>query len=397
MNCVQATFRLMATIWACGAAAGLSLAQTPAVPTPSNVPKQSPPTGGSGPATGPEVAVPTGAVDLRPKFRTGQVIKYVFDQAAKSSVKSQDPSDTMLDQDQKQAQRLRLSMKVVQAGDDGATIQVVYDSIKVTLTTPDGVAEYDSTKPTTKPNSKPIGGQPAPSSKTPAKSQPFTRPGSPATSPNATPTTNPGGADPLKDIADMDMNGMLGLMVGPMVGTTITVKTDRTGAITSVTGGEALGGSMGGAAGLGGMGGMGGSLVPSPSAVANWLVSGLGGPGNKGYARVGESWTNNDSLSGTPVGAFSMKTTHTLKSASGGSANVAFVGGIEPTSSSAAPGGGGGIGQVQSASYTGSYVWDTRSGALAEMGTDMRVVLDASAAGTKVRMTSETQVKVRRQ
>ena len=33
---------------------------------------------------------------------------------------------------------------------------------------------------------------------------------------------------------------------------------------------------------------MGGALVPSPSAVASWLVSGLGGPGNKGFARVGD-------------------------------------------------------------------------------------------------------------
>ncbi len=385
MRYSPAAIRIGAMLLICGSAAGACFAQTAPITTPSNVPKQTVPEPG---ATTP---APAGTIDLRPKFRTGQQIRYIFDQTAKSTVKSQDPNDTSLDQDQKQTQRIGLAMKVVQAGDEGATIQVVYESIKVTLNTPDGVAEFDSTKPTNKPGAKPIGGQPG-AKQPPARSTtPVKTPGS---SPNSPPTPAPA-ADPLKDIGDMNMNGTLALVVGPMVGTTITVKTDRTGAITSVTGGDALGGGMGGLGGAGGMGGMGGSLVPSPSAVANWLVSGLGGPGNKGFARVGESWTNNDSLSGTPVGAFSMKTTHTLKSATGGSANVAFVGGIEPASAGAAP--GLSIGQVQSANYTGSYVWDTRSGALAEMGTDMKVVLDVAAVGTKARMSSETQVKVRRQ
>ncbi len=361
----------------CGFATGASLGQTLPSSTPSSVPKQTPDAG---------TPLPAGAIDLRPKLRAGQQIRYVYEQTAKNTVKSQDPNDTTLDQDQKQTQRIGLVMKVVQAGDDGATIQVVYDTIKVTLDTPDGVAEYDSAKPKPKAApSAPASRQPPARSTPGGKSPTSTTPGTPApTTPNT---------DPLKDIADMDMNGTLGLIVGPMVGATITVKTDRAGAITSVSGGDALGGAMGGLGGA--MGGMGGAMVPSPSAVANWLVAGLGGPGNKGFARVGETWTNNDALSGTPVGSFNMKTTHTLKTASGGSANLSFVGGIEPATQGAAP--GGGIGQVQSASYTGSYVWDTRNGALAEMGTDMKVVLDAAAAGVKARMTSQTQVKVRRQ
>ncbi len=365
---------LAAIILTCGLSSGLALAQPIPLPPPTSVPQ-------------PPTPLPAGAIDLRPKFRAGQQIKYIFDQAAKSTLKSQDPTDTTLDQDQKQTQRIGLVMNVVQAGDEGATIQVVYESIKVTLDTPDGVAEYDSTKPAAKPTgAKPIGGQPA-------TKRPASHPGTPTKAPATTPDTPPlPSGDPLKDLGDLDMSGTLALIVGPMVGTTITVKTDRAGAITSVSGGETLGGSFGG------LGGLGGALVPSPTAVANWLVSGLGGPGNKGFARVGETWTNTDALSGTPVGAFSMKTTHTLKSATGGSANVSFIGAIEPFSQGAAPGGGGAsIGQVQSASYNGSYVWDTRSGALAEMGTDMRVVLDAAAAGTKARMTSQTQVKVRRQ
>jgi hypothetical protein len=263
----------------CGVAAGASLAQT--------APK-APPAPSPQPALGPGAPAPAGTIDLRPKFRTGQQIRYIFDQTAKNTVKSQDPNDTTLDQDQKQAQRLGLVMKVVQAGDEGATIQVVYESIKVTLDTPDGIAEYDSTKP----KAKPVGAPPSPK---PPATRPTPLPKSPAAPPPSAP-----GTDPIQELADLDMNASLALIVGPMVGTTITVKTDRAGAITSVSGGDALGGGIGGIGGAGGLGGMGGSLVPSPSAVANWLVAGLGGPGNRGFARVGETWTNNDALTGTP-------------------------------------------------------------------------------------------------
>jgi hypothetical protein len=327
-----------------------------------------------------------GQVDLRPKFKTGQQIKYTFEQTAKSAVKSQDPSDNTLDQEQRQNQRIGLSLRVVQSGDEGATIQVVYESIKMTLTTPDGVAEYDSTKPTTKNAPKPSGTQPA-TKPVPARQPTKPVAPTPPTPPTPAQPAPPPPSDPLKEIADMDMNGMLGLIVGPMVGTTITVKTDSSGSITSVTGGESLGGSMGG---------MGGSMMPNPGAMANWLVAGLGGPGNKGFARVGETWTNTDGLSGTPVGAFKMTTRHTLKSASGGLASVSFSGGIEPSTEGTQPGGGG-IGQVQSASYAGTYGWDTSSGSLRDMATDMRVTLDGGLMGSKMRMRSETQVKVHRQ
>ena len=265
-----------------------------------------------------------------------------------------------MDQDQKQTERIGLTFKVVQAGDEGATIQVVYDSIKVSLTTPDGVAEYDSAKPALKkptPTSTPVTTPSGPRTTRPGTKSPPT-PAQPA----------PASADPLKDIADMDMNGMLGQIVGPMVGTIITVKTDRAGAITSVSGGDALGGGLGGLGGLGAAG-----VVPNPSAVANWLVAGMGG---KTSARIGETWTNNDSLAGTPVGSLAMKTTHTLKSASGGVANVSFVGGIEPSSES--PQTPGGLAQVQSASYTGTYGWDTTTGSLRDMTTDIRVSLDGA-------------------
>ena len=353
----------VAAILTAAAGCATALAEPPA----PNFPKQTAP------------ASP-GEVDLRPKFKTGQQTRYSFDQTAKSSVKSDDADDATA-QEQMQTEHITLLLNVVESGSAGSTIQVVYESIKVRLTTPDGPAEYDSTKPATK--------KPAPV-QAPATSPSRTpnRPVAPTTPPPTTPTKPSPNLDPLKQIADMDTSGMLGLIVGPMVGATITVKTDNSGAITSVSGGESLGGA------IPGLGGMGAALVPSPTAVANWLVAGLGGPGNKGVAHVGETWTNNDALSGTPVGSFNMNTKHTLKSMSNGTANLSFIGGIEPASQGTTP---GGLAQVQSAAYTGTYAWDTRAGSLAEMNTEMRVVLEGGLMGAKSRMSSQTQVKVRRQ
>jgi hypothetical protein len=313
-----------------------------------------------------------GEVDLRTKFKAGQQTRYIFEQNSKNAVKSLDGTGGAAEtvQEQQQSERIGLLLKVVESGDAGATIQVVYESIKLTLKTGDDTMEFDSTKV-----------KPAPKTTTPAKT-PAT-PGKPGT--QAPTSGDP--MDPLQQFADKDP---LELIVGPMVGTTVTVKTDKNGAITSVSGGEGLGG------GLGGLGGMaGGGLLPSPSQMANWLVAGMGG---KSSARVGETWTNSDALSGTPVGAFTMKTQHTLKSASAGWANLAFTGRVEPPSESSQPGDTGmSAGQVKSASYTGTYVWDTRAGALAEMNTTMSVVLDGGLLGAKSRLSADTTVKVKRQ
>ncbi len=299
-----------------------------------------------------------GDVDLRPKFRAGQQTRYVFEQTSKNQVSSLD-GGAETDQKQEQNNRIGLVVKVVESGEAGATVQVVYESIKVSIKSGDEVMEFDSQKIAKKPAAAPPAGRPD------------------------------ADADPLGAIGDLDAGGMLGLIVGPMVGTTITVKTDHNGAITSVSGGESLGG------GLGGLGGAGAGLVPSPRPVANWLGVGVGG---KSSARVGETWTSTDAMNGTPVGAFTMKTTHTLRSASGGMANLAFQGRIEPPSESSAPGdAGASAGQVKSAAYSGTYVWDTRGGALANMDTRMSVVLDGGVMGARARISADTTVRVRRQ
>lgn len=317
-------------------------------------------------------ATKVGEVDLRSKFRAGQQTRYVFEQTSKNQISSLDGT-TEMDQKQEQNNRIGLLLRVVESGDSGATIQVVYESIKVSIKSGDDVTEFDSTKA-------------KPAAKTPSAAQPGTKqPAAPAAKPDPD-------ADPLKAIGEMDAGGMLGLIVGPMVGSTITVKTDKNGAITSVSGGEGMGGGIGG---MGMLGGAGGGLMPSPTQMANWLVTGMGG---KSSAHVGETWTNTDAMNGTPVGAFTMKTTHTLKSASGGMANLAFQGRIEPPSESSTPGEtGASAGQVKSAAYSGTYVWDTRSGGLANMDTTMSVVMDGGVMGAKGRLSADTAVRVRRQ
>lgn len=338
------------------------------------------------PARDPEVR--PGLVDLRPKFKKGQEIRYVLEQNSRNQVRGPDPKDETFNQDQKLTQRIGLVMRVVEAGDEGATIQVVYDSIKITMDTGDDSATFDSSAPKTKPSATPSQPPPGTTPTSPSKTQPGQRPASPSpgtTTPEKDTAPAPG-LPGLDGLADLDLSGMLARIIGPMVGTVVTVKTDAKGAITSVTGGDALGG------GLGGLGGMGGALVPNPTQTANWVVSGMAG--GSGLVRVGQSWTNSDALAGTPVGAFRMSTTHTLQSHAGGNASVMFKGNIMPGSESPATTGGV---QIQGAAYGGNYQWDTRAGSLRELSTDMRVEMAGGASLMNLKMKSETQMKVRRQ
>jgi hypothetical protein len=351
----------------------------------------------------PRGAVP-GMVDLRPRFTKGQELRYVLEQDAVNSLKTagkpaQDAEP--IDQDQKLTQRIGLVMRVVDSGPEGSTLQVVYDSIRVRMVTPEGTAEFDSAKGRATTPASPSSPTATPGGPTPGGRAPATSPGSRPLGPGSAPRTTPPPAAPAKpglpgtpaptppsraDAPDPDMSDLLAQIVGPMVGQTVTVKVDPAGNVTSVSGGEGLGG------GLPGLGGAGGSMMPAPSSVANWLVGGVSG--TKGQARVGESWTDSSSLAGTPIGGFRMTTTSTLQSANGGVASVRFTGHLEGASEN-----GGPLGPVQmkDSGYSGTYQWDTRAGALRELTSDLNVAMDASLAGTAAEMRSRTRMKVTRQ
>lgn len=367
----------------------------PASPAPPRAPARPDP--GTDRPTPDRPVTTGGTVDLRPRFTKGQELRYVLEQDSLNKLKSAGGGgleDAGVGGDQKLNQRLVLVMRVVDSAEAGATIQVVYESIRVRMTTPQGSGEFDSARPAGAPKApatSPLSPAPPgrPGVPTPAKPGKPTRPTAPADPddplanppklPTGLPTGVPGGPG-----AGGDLDEALAQMVGPMVGQTVTVKTDHNGVITGVSGGEGLGGG-------GGLGGMGATLVPPPSAIANWLVAGAAG--SKGSARVGETWTNNDSLAGTPVGSFRMVTQHTLQSAFGGLANARFSGHIEKASE----GGPMGLAQVKDSRYSGTYAWDTRAGALKEMSTDLSVAMDANLGGTPAEMTAQSRLRVTRQ
>ena len=377
----------------------LGQAGDPFAPGPAGTPGSTPNPASAPPGTVPRDARPDDArapqgadqtIDLRPKYRAGEQLRYVMQLDSRNRVQPVTPSkdraeDEELTTDQQQNQRVGLLIRVVEAGPEGAKLQLVYESIRLSLDLPGGRAEFDSTRP-----------------RTPASpaSQPATRPAPP--SPGA----------PAQPPIDEDMSKLLEQLISPMVGTTLDLTTDASGNITKVSGGDALsgagafadllksltqGGAAGGPAGTGGAGGIPGlSGMPGmpgmPGASApggNWLT---GSSGASVPRRVGESWTNTDALGSTPAGPMNMVTTHTLRSASGNSATVTFQGRATGTGSSS-----GSRTQTEGSQYTGQYVWDTRAGQLKTMQSEMNTSTTGQIGTRPVRMSSQTSVQVRRQ
>lgn len=333
----------------------------------------------SKPERNPPAPTPGGLIDLRPKFRAGQTIRYVFQQTALNKVRGPDKDDDTLNTDSELSQRIALVMRTTRADRDGSTIELVYESVRVTYKAGDEEAVFDSSKPKTAPT-------PAPGTTPPAKPAPS----APAKSPSAPaqPGTPPEPA-PIDPLAALDLDAMLETMLRPMVGSKVTVDLDASGAITNVSGGQAPGGALGPTGALPGLGGAG--FLPDPKQLADWLVNGAAG--STGMVRVGQTWANADALGNTPVGPMRMRTTHTLRSALNGVAQVSFTGGIEGGGSDA----GAPMGvQLKDAGYTGTYQWDTREGALAGMQADMRVDMQGGANLLNLRMNSQTQVRVSR-
>lgn len=294
-------------------------------------------------------------IDLRPKFKLGDQIRYTMNIDTSSDVKS--PSLPELDQKQVMRQEIGLLIRVVEAGDEGATIELVYERVKVAIESDAITAEYDSGAP---------GKSTRPSSRQPAKK--------PASPPSQDPLS-PGG------LGDMDDADILAATMQGIVGSVMTIKLDSAGNIVNVSGG----GSLTPPGGVGAIGGQGGG---------SWLVA---SPGQSGFANLGETWSTTSTLGGTPLGDFKMITNYTLRSASGGRANIAISGGIESNASMSPGGGGGGGGaQIKDARYSGSYVWDTQLGQLREMQTTQSATVDGSGMGVPMTMRTTSDVKVKK-
>ncbi len=312
----------------------------------------------------PPPSVDSEQVDLRPRFVPGQAMRYEMSINSRSQLSSKELPE--MDGKQAMKQTLRLSLRVLEAGSDGATLEMIYDAAKVSYESDEMSAEYDSANP------------------------PPARPGT---------GTTPAGNRSPDPLADPDASKLLESLVKGMVGAKLLLKTDSAGNITSVTGDGGLsimsksfmasvGGSglpgLGGGAGAGGAGGS-----PSPSETAKWLIGGLR---PSGMARVGETWTNIDSLGGTPLGEFQMRTEHTLATHRAGIAAVKFSGKATATSAgSPSPTGF----QLDHMTNDGTYQWDTRRGMLLRMDADMRVGISASLTGILLKSDSVTTVSVK--
>jgi hypothetical protein len=163
---------------------------------------------------------------------------------------------------------------------------------------------------------------------------------------------------PLTDNADM-----AAALLKPLVGSTITMTVDRAGNISQVSGGEAF--TMLGQIASGSGGGSQPLFGPIFS-----------GRPTDGFAKVGESWENEDKVSTSLLGGFKMVTRHTLRGMVGRDAQVMLTGRIEPESEAA----GESPYKITSSSHNGSYTWDTATGQLAKMESKMKVCLEGTIA-----------------
>ena len=152
-----------------------------------------------------------------------------------------------------------------------ATVDMVFQTVKVSVDGPGMKEEFDSTKP----------------------------------------------AKPTK-AGEVDV---IGTVLRPLVGSTFTMTIDRAGNISNISGGDGfamLGQVTPGAGGAG-------SLPQVFGPIFNIRQG-------DGFARVGETWENTDKLNSGLMGDFKMFTKHTLQSMSGKDAKLAMQGRIEPGS-----------------------------------------------------------------
>jgi hypothetical protein len=278
--------------------------------------------------------------DLRPKFVAGRETRYTLRLNSTSDVTG--PGLEKGDGEQVMSQEIGLLMRVTSVTDDGATVQLVYESLKLKLRSPIADVDFDSTRA--------------------------------ATGGTGTPPNTGASIDPVADV--------LNTMLAQIPGTTLTMVVDSSGAIVSVTGGEAL--SLGASLGLPNL-----NVAGAGGGGLNWV----GNPGSAGGVdlenrAVGETWSYRDALTGTPVGSFTMHTTHRFRSVAGSMAKLTFDGRVESPSQStqpqpAAPAGAPGLSgaQEKDSRYEGSYQWDLRAGELAEMESSQHVVMEAATGG----------------
>lgn len=213
-------------------------------------------------------------VDLRPKFEKGAEASYDLAVSADNQYTMGAASGDAQKQHVEQTIGLKLVVKDVDA-EKGATVDLIYESIKFKTEGGMMAAEFDSTQP-----------------------------------------------------KDKDAGNMFAESFRPLVGMTLTLTIDKDGNVTEVKGGEELSQGMAGQmlAGYTTKGGVRGLLGPIFSTRQA-----------KGEANVGDTWTYEDIMPGSMLGQMKIVSTHTLKSVDAGLATIAVNGKIELKAADAGP------------------------------------------------------------
>ncbi len=279
-------------------------------------------------------------VNLRPKWEKGAMHRFRMDLASTNSLSltgdgapaGEGVEQHVLNQD------VRFTLKVVDAPPEAdATVELTYESFKVSMDSPMGKGEFDSTKG---------GGK--------------------------------GGAKP-KDGGEVLDGGSITDLYKPLVGTKLTLVIDPEGNIKSVRGGETLTRAE----------------MTAPLTQQGEMAR-LFGPifsptKGGGLVSVGESWENVDLIDSGLIGRFKMTTKHTVRSATQHEAVVAIDGRIE-TDSEAAPG----AYAVRDGTYAGTYAWGLPEGMLRRMETSKSFRIEAGG-DDPVSIASRVTMKVTRE
>ncbi|MFO0834346.1 MAG: hypothetical protein U0638_05195 [Phycisphaerales bacterium] len=306
-------------------------------------------------------------VDLRPKFEQGQVVRYKLEQnSSTKSVADRDKTKNMLSQ---MDQTIWIAMRTMQVDEAGvATVEVSYERVSMSIDSDDFKGSYDTAQP---------------AATTPSNPASPTSPSSPRIKSPTNPTTPSRPATPTKNPDERENAEMLAMVLRPMLEARLTLKIDAAGNIISATGGS----EMSPMSSLG---------LDAAKGLSSKSGAGLLGPiftakKSSGRARIGETWTNEDTLDASALGSMKMRTTHTLRSASGGVANIDVAGLIDKTSESVS-----GPVQIKDSSFSGRYRWDTTKGQLEAMDINQSVGMETSIEGLMLSSTQKARTRLTR-
>ena len=261
-------------------------------------------------------------INLRPKFEVGKPQRFRIDLTARGKdVAPASPGTPSTPIDTSMSQEIEISLVAREVdAERGSTLDLVYESMKISMKTPDGQQLTIDT------NSK-------------------------------------------------DKDDPLAGLLAPLAGLKVAIQMDKDGNITTMDAGAGGALPMDPAALLGGGGN--GPSINAADVVRNLLGPVTTTAKSPGQASVGESWTTQDTINAA-WGRMQLSTTHTLSSHRGNVATIDTRGRFDllPSSStSPAP-------TIRDSMYTGRTSWNTQARMIDEMTLKQRLVINKGASGT---------------